>query len=107
MIDDYQEAMRLVDAMKKCLPIPVYPAKSFIQYLKQENIKIKADQRLEITDVQYMGDLGGISCGVKFPFKIEKDYLISLTHLVPTTNHPLRNDIRTYQINRVKNLARQ
>ena len=107
MIDDYQEAMRLVDAMKNCLPIPVYPAKSFIQYLKQENIKIKADQRLEITDVQYMGDLGGISCSVKFPFKIEKDYLISLTHLVPMANHPLRNDIRTYQINRVKGLAKQ
>ena len=107
MIDNYREAMRLVDAMRKCLPIPVYSAKSFIQYLMQENIKIKSDQHLEIIDVQYMGDLGGISCSVKFPFKIEKDYLISLTHLVPMANHPLRKDIRTYQIHRVKNLANQ
>jgi hypothetical protein len=107
MIDDYQEAMKLVDAMKNCLPILVYPAKSFIQYLKQENIKIKSDQRLEITDVLYMEDLGGITCSLKLPFKTEKAYLISITHLVPMANHPLRNDIRTYQINRVKNLAKQ
>ena len=99
--------MKLLDAMKDCLPIPVYPTKGFIRYLKQENIKVKADQRLEITDVQYMGDLGGILCSVKFPVKTEKDYVISLTHLVPTANHPLRKDIITYQINRVKNLAKQ
>jgi len=107
MIDNYQEAMRLVDAMKDCLPIPVYPAKSFVQYLKQENIKIKRDQRMEITDVLYLEDLGGISCSVKLPFKTEKDYVISITHLVPMANHPLRKDIKTYQINRVKNLAKQ
>jgi len=107
MIDDYQEAIKLVDAMKNCLPIPAYPAKSFVQYLKQENIKIKSDQRLEITDVLYMEDLGGITCSLKIPFKTEKEYLISITHLVPMANHPLRKDIRTYQINRVKNLAKQ
>ena len=107
MIDNYQEAMRLVDAMKDWLPMPVYPAKSFVQYLKQENIKIKSDQRLEITDVLYLEDLGGISCSVKLPFKTEKDYVISITHLVPMANHPLRKDIKAYQTNRVKNLAKQ
>jgi hypothetical protein len=107
MIDDYQEAMKLVDAMKNCLPISVYPSKGLVLDFKQENIKIKSDQRLEIVDVLYMEDLAGITCSLKFPFKMEKHYLISITHLVPMENHPLRKDIRTYQINRVKNLAKQ
>jgi len=37
--------------MKKALPIPAYPSKELISLLKQKNIKIKADRRLEMIDV--------------------------------------------------------
>ena len=47
MIDDDREAMALMKAMKKALPIPAYPSKELISLFKQKNIKIKADQRLE------------------------------------------------------------
>jgi hypothetical protein len=107
MIDDFQEAMKLMDAMKDCLPILAYPSKNFIRYLKQENIKVKSDQLLEIVDVVYMEDLGGITCSLKFPFKTEKGYLISITNLAPMENHPLKKDIKNYQSNRIKNLAKQ
>jgi hypothetical protein len=33
--------------------------------------------------------------------------MTSKTHLVPMANHPLGKDIKAYQINRVKNLAKQ
>jgi hypothetical protein len=107
MIDDYREAMELMDKMKKFLPISAYPSKGFVSLLKQKNIKLKTNQRLEIVDVHYFGDEGGISCTLKFPFKTEEDYVISLTHLRPMLNHPLAKDIRKYQIHRIRNLAQQ
>ena len=107
MIDNYQEAMALMNVMKKGLPLPAYPAKGLISMLKQRNVKIRSDQRLEIVEVYYCGDAGGISCVLKFPFKTEENYLISLTHLRPVPHHPLSIDIRLYQLHRIRNLAQQ
>jgi len=107
MIDDYQEAVELMNKMKNSLPIPAYPSREFVSLLKQKDIKLKTNQRLEIIDVHYLGDEGGISCTLEFPFKTEENYVISLTHLRPRLNHPLAKDIRRYQIHRVRNLGRQ
>ena len=105
MIDDDREAMALMKAMKKALPIPAYPSKELISLFKQKNIKIKADRRLEMIDVHYCGDVGGISCLLKFPFKTGENYVVSLTHLRPMANHPLARDIRRYQLHRMRSLA--
>jgi hypothetical protein len=105
MIDDDLEATELLNMMKNSLPIPAYPSKGLVLQLKQRNIKIKADQHLEIIDVYYCGDVGGISCFLNFPFKTEENYVISLTHLRPMSNHPLARDIRRYQLHRIRNLA--
>ena len=105
MIDDDREAMALMKAMKNSLPIPAYPSKGLVSLLKQGNIKIKADQRLEIIDVHYCGDVGGISCLLKFPFNTEENYVISLTHLCPLSNHLLAKDIKRYQLHRLRSLA--
>ena len=107
MIDEYQEAMELINAMQNCLPIPVYPSKALILLLKEKNLKIKAHQRLDIIGVHYLGDEGGISCSLKFPFKTEEVYVVSLTHLRLMPNHPLAKNIRRYQIQRIRNLAQQ
>jgi hypothetical protein len=107
MIDDYQEAMELVNKMRNYLPIPDYPSKEFISLLKQKNVKIKTEQLLEIVDVYYFGDEGGISCVLSFPFRTEEKYVVSLTHLRPMLNHPIARDIRRYQIHRMRNLAQQ
>jgi len=107
MIDDYQEVMELINAMKNCLPIPVYPSKGLVSLLKQKNIKIKSHQRLEIIGVYYLGEEGGISCALKFPFNTAEVYVVSLTHLRPLSNHPLAKNIRRYQIQRIRNLAQQ
>ena len=105
MIDDEREAMALMKTMKKSLPIPAYPSKGLLSLFKQKNIKIKADQYLEIIDVYYCGDEGGISCLLKFPVKTEENYVISLTHLRFLFNHPLAKDIRRYQLHRIRKLA--
>lgn len=107
MIDDYHEVMSLMKAMKQCLPIPAYPSKVLASLLKQKNLKIKADQRLQIIEVHYAGDEGGICCTLELPFKTEEIYVVSLTHLRPMANHPLAKNMRNYQIHRVRNLARQ
>jgi hypothetical protein len=67
MIDDDREAMTLMQAMNKGLPVPAYPSKELISLFKQKNIKIKADQCLEMIDVYYCEDEGGISFLLKFP----------------------------------------
>ena len=105
MIDDEQEATGLVNKMKDCLPIFSYPSKEFVSLLKKRNIKLKADQLLEIINVDYFGDEGGIVCTLKFPFKTEEKYVVSLTHLRPMRNHIFATDIRKYQIRRVRNIV--
>ncbi|CAK0780240.1 conserved hypothetical protein [Gammaproteobacteria bacterium] len=105
MIDNYQETMNLVNAMKNCLPIPAYPTKEIVNFLKQKNVKIKIDQRVEIIDVRYFGDEGGITCVLKFPYEMEEVLVVSLTHLRFMPNHPIAKNIRTYQIQRVRNLS--
>jgi len=106
MIDDYQAAMALINSMKHCLPMPAYPSKEFVSLLKQRKIKINTNQRLNIIDVHYFGDEGGISCALRFPFKTEEQYVISLTHLRPMPKHPLAKEIRRYQLHRLRKLAR-
>ncbi|NEX23584.1 hypothetical protein G3480_25465 [Thiorhodococcus mannitoliphagus] len=107
MIDNKKEAMELENKIKDCLPIFAYPSKELVLLLKKKNIKLKADQLLEIINADYFGDEGGIVCTLKFPFKTEESFVVSLTHLRPLRNHPLAADIRKYQIRRVRNLAQQ
>ena len=107
MIDDYQTAMELMDKMKSSLPIAAYPSNKCVFIFRDKNIKIKASQLLEISDVYYSGDAGGILCSLKFPFETEQAYVVSLTHLRFVDTHPLAKEIRKYQVQRVRNLARQ
>ncbi len=70
MIDDLEETMELVEKMKGHLSISAYPTRSFCNSMKYDNnIKLTPKGLLEITDVLYMGDVGGIGCTVS-PFKV-------------------------------------
>jgi hypothetical protein len=107
MIDDYQETMALLAKMRSYLPIPAYPSKQLVSALREQKPKIKTSQRLEIMDLHYLGDEGGISCVLNLPSRVEEKYIVSLTHLRIMPTHPLAKDIRRYQVHRIRNLARQ
>lgn len=105
MIDDYAEAMELVEKMKAQLPIPARPTKAFIHAMRQNGVKVKSGQALQIDDVLYMGDEGGIGCAVLLSGKEKSVTVASLTHLRVKASHPLAEEIRAYQIERTQKLA--
>jgi hypothetical protein len=106
MIDDYAQAMELMRKMKAHLPIPARPTGAYIRAMReQRGVKIAHDQKLQIQDVFYFGDEGGISCNVT-PSKDAREVLIvSLTHLRVPRRHPLAQDIRVYQRERTRRIA--
>ena len=80
MIDNYAEAMKLIQKMKAHLPFSVRPTRAVVQSLRQSGAKIRADQDLRVDDVVYLGD------------DIPSD-------------HPLAEEIKAYQARRTKKLA--
>jgi hypothetical protein len=105
MIDDYEQAMELVRKMEAHLPIPTRPTGAFIRAMRDRGVKVARDQELQIQDVFYFGDEGGISCNVT-PSKDAKEVVIvSLTHLRVRRQHPLAQEVRAYQRERARRIA--
>jgi hypothetical protein len=107
MIDDYESTMELIEQMKAQLPIPVYPGNAFIQMMREKGIRIKSKQRLEIEQVFYAGDDGGIMCGLRGIEEEKTAYVVSLTHIKIKERTPLAKAIKFYQRERRKQLAQQ
>jgi len=107
MIDDYEKAMELVEEMKAHLPIPVRAGPQLVQVLRGKGIHIKAKHTLAIEEVLYLGDEGGIMCGLAGMGQGNAAYVCSLTQLKVDDRHPLAKRIRAYQRERKKRLAHQ
>jgi hypothetical protein len=105
VIDDYAEAMALVERMKANLPIPARPTGQLATLLKQKKILLDADPQFEIKTVFYAGDEGGITCDVT-PAGSKDAIVCSVTHLRIHPKHPLAQEIRAYQQTRTRRLAR-
>lgn len=106
MIDDYAKAMELVQKMEASLPIPARPTGTFIRAMRMQGFNIARDQELTIKHVLYMGDEAGISCDVTPPGMEKTPIICSLTHIRVKPSHPLAKEIRAYQRERKRRLAR-
>jgi hypothetical protein len=91
---------KLIQSMKKSLPLYASPSK----YLLKEFRGMRTSDKLEVTDVHYLGNEGGISCAVK---KGNEVMIISVTHLIFPTEHPLTEEINDYKRNRIQALKFQ
>ena len=100
MIDDYDEAMELVHKMEKQLPMIIHPGRVLVQLMREQGIKLTSDSELEIEHVFYMGDKGGIGCGISLPTQKNEVMVVSLTHLRVIPGYPLVEEMRAYQIKR-------
>ncbi len=98
--------MKLIEKMKEHLPIPAHPTKQLIQAINDSKIEIAKDQELQIDNVLYMGDEGGISCSISVPKDSERVLVTSITHIRIPLSHPLSKEIVQYQKRRIKKLAR-
>jgi len=105
MIDNPVEVEQLMRAMESQLPIPARATSVLVRFLRDKGIKLPASRRVEIESVHYLGDEGGIACGLKRPDG-EEAVIASLTHLRVEGGHPIAQDIRAYQIKRTEGLSR-
>jgi preprotein translocase subunit SecA len=96
-LENYKE---LIQSMKKALPLYAAPSK----YLLKEFREMRASDKLEITDVHYLGNEGGISCAIKRGNEV---MVISVTHLNFPAGHPLTEEINDYKRNRIQVLKFQ
>jgi hypothetical protein len=104
MIDDQKKTVELIRKMKSQLPIPAKASKPFVQSLRERGVKIKPKQVVQIKDVLYLGDDGGIACAVDTG-QDKSAVISSLTHLRVDVKHPLAEEIRSYQTERTQKLA--
>ncbi|MHB8101090.1 MAG: hypothetical protein ACYDEF_02690 [Methanosarcina sp.] len=99
-----QGSETLIEEMKQYLPIPARFTEDSYQYLKQKEIYTDSNREINISNVFYSGDTGGIICTIEGD---EKEVLIiSLTHLIIKPDHPLSDKIVAYQKKRIKRLRR-
>jgi hypothetical protein len=104
MIDNYDEAIALIEKMKGSLPITTYAGTVLVQTLRQGGTKITPKQGLQIHDV-FLGDEGGIAYTIYLPGEQKTATVASLTHLRIPPDHPLAPEIQTYQLARGRKLT--
>jgi hypothetical protein len=107
MIDDPKQVAALMQKLKTHLPIPAKATDELILTLRTNSINIPSNSLIEITNVIYMGDEGGICCAIKATGQ-EKEAaaVVSLTHLRFLNTHQLSSDVKAYQTLRTKKLAK-
>ena len=106
MIDDEAEVEELLRDMERQLPISVRPAHELVETLTRGGVACRPNEDLEIGSVLYMGDIGGIACGLKeWPAADENAVIVSLSHLRVEDSHPLAARIKAYQARRAARLT--
>jgi hypothetical protein len=105
MIDNYTQAMALIEKMKGHLPISAYAGTVLVQTLRRGGEKVTPKQELQIHDVLYLGDEGGIGCAIYLSAEQKTATVASLTHLRIPPDHPLAPEIESYQLARTQKLT--
>lgn len=104
-VDNVDDAMKLVEKMKEHLPIIVRPSSALVKSLRRQNINVDRYKPLEIHSVFYMGNEAGIACDIT-PKGRENKVICSLTQLEVMGTDALAEEMKAYQQERIKNLAR-
>ena len=110
MIDDYAQAMELMQKMEEQFPIPVRLDSAVTRMLQGKGLITARGQEFEIKRVFYFGDEGGIMCDVT-PTKGAREAVVvslthlSLTHLLIPAQDSLAQEIRAYQRERVRRIT--
>jgi hypothetical protein len=107
MIDNYEQAIALMEKMRACLPIPTKVTPESGQILKEQGNHFSRDHIFTIEEVYYSGDEGGILCVIQSGDDQQIKHFFSLTHLRLQEDHPFAEEIKSYQCKRVARLAMQ
>lgn len=107
MIDNPDQAERLLARLQAALPLPARVTPELAATLQTKNTKSGIPSTCSITWISYAGDEGGIVCRLDFAQEIEMAAFASITHLRFDARLPLARNIAAYQKHRVKRLRRQ
>ncbi len=94
MIDNPEKAKSLMTEMEDSLPIPVKTTPELIELLRGKGIKLPKAFMCVIKELHYLGDEGGICCGLSLPIEIQDPLIVSLTHIRINKQHKLAKKIR-------------
>ena len=91
----------LTREMSEMLPLYCYVEKRAIQTLLQQGVKVNEKTRLEIIEVHYAGEAGGIVCGIKPP-EGKNMLFMSATNFRFTDEGAIYDKINEYKKARIK-----
>lgn len=105
-VDNVDEAMKLIEKMKEHLPIIVRLNNALVKSLRKQRIYVDRYKPLEIHSVLYMGNEAGIACAITPKGREDTPVICSLTQLEVMGTDALAEEMKAYQRERIKNLAR-
>ncbi len=106
MIDDSKQVVALMELMERHFPIPVQVTTQLAHTLRKSGITVPSDRTMQIDEITYFGDEGGIVCHLTAG-RLKKPVVVSITHVRLPKSHPIESEVRAYQIARTKKLAEQ
>jgi hypothetical protein len=104
-IDNLKAAQDLCDRLEATIPFPVQSTKQLLKTMLDRGDPASIDDVFTVDWVKYSGDVGGISCAFEYPGG--ERYVVSLTHLKIDLEHPLVDEVVTYQQRRIRLLKLQ
>ena len=108
MIDNPDKTDRLLAEIEASLPLETRLSPNVRGTLAKQSPESTIPGRCMVTEVFYMGDEGGIACGLDIGGPDTKTpFIVSITHLVFDRRCPVFRQIEAYQRHRVKKLKRQ
>lgn len=105
-VDNVDEAKKLIKKMEERLPLIVRPNSALVKMLRRQGIYVDRYKPLEIHSVLYMGNEAGIACDITPKGREDTPVICSLTQLEVMGTDALAEEMKAYQRQRLKNLAR-
>lgn len=108
MIDDPDKTNRLTAEIEASLPLEIRLSPDVKRTFVKQSPQSLIPDKCMVTKIFYMGDEGGIMCGLDIGGPDTKTpFIVSITHLIFDRRCPIFRQIETYQRHRVKKLKRQ
>jgi hypothetical protein len=107
VIDNPIQVEQLVPKLRAALPLSATASPPLLATLKERSPGIDLPARCRITQINYVGDEGGIVCQLDFGIEGGREvFFASITHLTLDPRLPLAREIAAYQKHRIKRLRR-
>jgi hypothetical protein len=107
MIDNQEQTERLLAKLRRALPMPTRVTPELAATLRTQNPGAEISATCSITSLHYVGDEGGIVCGLDLAAGPDKVVYTSITHLRFNPRLQLAREIAVYQKHRAKRWRHQ